>query len=361
MTNSDQKFEMPPIPPEKLVGHDLVNYLIAHPEARGDFKWRPFRSCMWRDLLIAQPGFQDVADFLKIHHRDAFKILMKQPQLAHRFDWKRLWMFWQEECMTLLIKYPQLATPEHTSFLHGYIWGQLLRKQPQLAYLCSFEDMNPHNWVNLVSGQEIFADKCPWHTFRVYNWVELVSRKKSCLKFLKLKYLDSEDALLRILYRCYFGDARAYGGVFGKGVPDVANFLIRKRMDRENGKRYLKKQFGENNWSFVEAVCDISPEEAMDVNGKKYMPFFITLMAADKVFEKLFPLFDLTERDPGGNSLLLAALVHGLCSNSMERYHFLRKQGLDPEEKNLAGFSCVDLERFVKDIKSGKGDKNYVC
>ena len=351
MTVSNQIPETTSKSPEKLSGHDLVKYLTAHPEARGNFKWHTFRSCMWRDLLIAQPGFQDVADFQKIHHRDAFKILMEQPQLAQRFDWKRLWMDWQDECMIILNRHPHLATPENTSFFRGYIWSGLLRKHPQLAHLCSFNDMYPRNWIDLVSGQEIFAGRCPWHTFRVYDWVELVGRKKSCLKYLKLEYLDSEDALQKILCRCYYGDAPSYGGTFENGVPDAATFLICKHMDKENGKRYLKKQFRENNWDFVGDICRISPEDAMDVEGKKYMPFYMTLMAPDEVFEKLFPLFDLTVRDPGGNSLLLPALVHGLRNNSTERYSFLRLQGLDPDEKNLAGFSADDLEWFIKDIK----------
>ena len=56
--------------PEKLSGHNLVNYLIANPEVRGNFRYHTFLSCMWRNLLIAQPGFADVADFGKIHHHD---------------------------------------------------------------------------------------------------------------------------------------------------------------------------------------------------------------------------------------------------------------------------------------------------
>ena len=116
-------------------------------------------------------------------------------------------------------------------------------------------------------------------------------------------------------------------------------------------KRYLKKQLQSGKWEFVEQLCGLSPEDAMDVEGKKYMPFYMTLMAPDSVFEKLFPYFDLSSRDPGGNSLLLPALVHGLCNNSTERYSFLRLQGLDPDEKNIAGFSADDLAWYVEDIK----------
>ena len=46
--------------------------------------------------------------------------------------------------------------------------------------------------------------------------------------------------------------------------------------------------------------------------------------------------------------LLLAALIRGMLSTSMERYELLLEKGLDPDEKNLAGFSCNDVIRFLK-------------
>ena len=96
---SPQKSE---VVPEKLAGHDLVGYLTDNPEVRGALKWHTLLSCMWRDLLIARPGFADVADFQKIHHRDAFKILMEQPQLAGHFNWQHLWQNNQKECLAFL-------------------------------------------------------------------------------------------------------------------------------------------------------------------------------------------------------------------------------------------------------------------
>ena len=338
--------------PEKLSKHDLVKFLIANPEARGNFRYHTLLSCMWRDLLIAQPGFQDVADFQKIHHRDAFKILLEQPRLAGHFNWPELWQNWQDECLQILKLHPQLANPERTSFLRSFIWSELLKKHPELAHLCTFQKFYPYEWINLVTGQECFADRCPWQKFRTHDWINLVGRKKSFLKFLKLEYLDSEESLQKILRKCYFGDSFSYKGVFEEQkIEDAASFLIFKRMDRENGKRYLKKNLKAYNWEFVEQLCELSPEDAMDVEGKKYMPFYMTLMAPDSVFEKLFPYFDLSSRDPGGNSLLLPALVYGLCNNAMERYSFLRQQGLDPDEKNIAEFSADDLAWFVEDIR----------
>lgn len=341
--------------PEKLSGHDLVSYLIANPHARGNFKYHTLRSCMWRDLLIARPEFEDVAAFGKIWHYDIYKILIVQPQLACRFDFSKLW---DSELKSLFMQHPELANPETTKSVYNSTWSELLGKHPHLAPLCPFDEFMPNCWVNLISRQLSFADQCPWHTFESRNWADMVEKKNICLKYFKPEYLQKvsagmEEKMLQWIFcSCYFGKALPFKGAFEKGVADAASFLIFKRMDRENGKKYLKKMLEKGIWEFVEQLCGIAPEEAMDVYGKKYIRFFMTLMASDQVFEKLFPLFDLKEKDPAGNSLLMAALIHGLSSNDMSRYEFLQEQGLDPDEKNIAGFSCNDLIAFLAEKKA---------
>ena len=365
MTQSNQANKTSVKNPERLSGHDLVNYLIANPEAEGNFKWHTLLSCMWRNLLIAQPRFENVADFQKINLRDAVKIIHEQPQLAFRFDCKSIrWRDWLE----ILIKYPELATPETTEHLKGYVWSELLKKRPELAHLCPFEKFYSSDWVNLVAGQEAFFDRCPWHKLGVSDWMNLTVRKKSCLRFFRLKYVRCWEYYRMTLRDCYFGKRLPYDGMFRQEINDAATFLIYKKMDRENGKRFLKSLYdndrnyrrlngrkppvdeaAEKKWDFVEEICKLAPQEAMDVDGKKYMPFYITLMAPDRVFEKLFPLFDLSERDPGGNSLLLPALLYCRYTGTKSRYAFLKKQGLDPDEKNSAGFSCNDF--IKKDLR----------
>ena len=358
MTTETASAGVPPIHPKRLSGHKLVEYLISNPDARGDFKWHSLLSCMWRNLLLAQPSFEWVADFGKINHRDAIKILEAQPQLAHRFDWKT---FWQDECLTLLCKYPELATPERTAHLKGYTWSELLKKQPGLAPLCDFKKKFCNwDWINLIRRQTSFAEMCPWSTFSFYEWLSLLKGKKDYLRFLKMEYITSAQELYSTLCCCYFGEHQSYKGAFAQGVQDAATFLICKRMDRVNGKRYLKMQCWHEYWSLVEEVGEIDPEEALDVYGKKLFPFYMVLAAPDTVFEKLLPYFDLTMRDPGGNSLLLAALIRGIVSTSMERYELLLEKGLDPDEKNLAGFSCNELKEYLKDKKIAKKGRKYV-
>jgi hypothetical protein len=311
--------------PEKLSGHNLVNYLIANPEVRGNFRYHTFLSCMWRNLLIAQPGFTDVADFEKIHHHDIYKILLEQPQLAPYFDFSKLW---DAENRCLFLKRPEIATPETTAYLYISTWCNILKRHPQLG------------------------EFCPWKKFSTTDWCDVLRPNGKCLKYLKLANVASAVSLRTILKHCYLSLEYPVKGFFEQGVSDAASFLIFKQMDRTNSKHFLKKQLAEGNWDFVDDLCSISPEDALDVSSKRYIRFFMTLSAPDHVFEKLFPLFDLKERDSGGNSHLLAALVRGLVSYDLSRYNFLLEQGLDPDEKNMAGFSCNELAAHLENLKA---------
>ena len=108
------------------------------------------------------------------------------------------------------------------------------------------------------------------------------------------------------------------------------------------GGKIKKVPFNEK-WIFLEELCDISPDELTNLPGKKKMPFFIALESPDNIFFKFFQSADLTLRDKAGNSLLFPALVHDLLNGSLNRFEFLCNKGLNPDEKNLAGFSCNDM------------------
>ena len=96
-------------------------------------------------------------------------------------------------------------------------------------------------------------------------------------------------------------------------------------------------------WDFLEELCDISPDELTNLPGKKKMPFFIALNCPDNIFYKFFRSADFTLHDKAGNSVLFPALIHDLLNGSLERFEFLVQKGLDPDEKNHAGFSCNDM------------------
>ena len=331
--------------PEMLTGHDLVNYLIANPTVRGNFKYDSFLSCMWRNLLIAQPGFADVANFDMIYHHDIYKILMVHPELAPHFDFSKLW---DGEFKHLFLKHPELATPKNTTAMYTYTWSIILHKHPHLASVCPFKKFHGCDWVNLLIKQPSFADQCSWKKLTFLDWRRILSAQSGFLKFLRLEYFESVEKLLELLKNCYLGECAAAKGIFLQQIQDAATFLICKKMDRTNGKHYLKNKYKHQNWDFIDNLCSLSYKDAVDIYKTKLTEFYITLLAPDRVFEKMFNHFDISVRDPGGNSLLFPALISGLYSGNMARYNLLLEKGFDPDEKNLAGFSCNDL------IKSGK-------
>ena len=117
-------------------------------------------------------------------------------------------------------------------------------------------------------------------------------------------------------------------------------------MDKANAKLFLKEQFFNKKWDFLEELCDISPDELTDLPGKKKMPFFIALNCPDNIFYKFFQSADFTLYDKSGNSVLFPALVHDLLKGCFDRVEFLCHKGLDPDKKNLAGFSCNDMLQY---------------
>jgi hypothetical protein len=114
-------------------------------------------------------------------------------------------------------------------------------------------------------------------------------------------------------------------------------------MDKANAKLFLKEQFFDEKWDFLEELCDISPDELTNLPRKKEMPFFIALNCPDNIFYKFFQSADLTLHDKAGNSVLFPALVHDLLNGNLNRFEFFCQKGVDPDEKNLAGFSCNDM------------------
>lgn len=365
--------------PERLSGHELVNYLVSNPQAEGNFKWHTLRSsCMWRNLLLQCPQFITFADMEKICHADAVKLLQAHWEL---FPYFKAGTFSEYEIVTALAIHPELEKFISTENFSGYSWSYLLQHQTHFANQCKWEKLNVTNWCSLLRKcpefgahcsfkgftgsawssllqyQGCFSSQCRWEKLNSWDWIGLLRKKKEFLKDLKLEYIQDAESFRKFLYACYFGECPSPRGMFADPSEEAASYLICKSMDRENGKRFLKKQYEKNNWTFVESLAEISPEEAVDVPGKKYMPFFLALAAPDSVFEKCFQAEkDMALRDPGGNSILLPALIRSLCAGNMKRYDFLISKGLDPDEKNLEGFSCNDTVEYFKNKK--RKDKN---
>ena len=231
-------------------------------------------------------------------------------------------------------------------------WSEVLIRQKQLADRCPFEKFSGWAWTNLLAEASVFADKCNWELLNASDWQYLLLKKKTFLANCKLEYIKYAKDWQRILEKCYFGDVLPYGGLFVEEISDAATYLINKSMDKDNAKRFLKNQYENKNWAFIEELCDISPDEAIAVDGKKYMPFYLALTAPDSLFYKFFQSVDPKVRDTAGNTLLFPALIRDLVGGSTRKhYQYILEHGLDPEEKNLAGFSCNDFIKYFNNMK----------
>ena len=359
--------------PERLSGHNLVKFLLINPTAKGNFKWHTLRSCMWRNLLLKCPQYAEYgtpADFQKITHCDALKIVKTHGKLMRFFpqdkfsdyDWLGMILaqpdilpfspkekFSNYVWRVLLQNHPTIADDCPLEKLSDGDWSEVLIRQKQLADRCPFEEFSGWAWANLLAGASVFADKCNWELLDASDWQLLLQKKKTFLVNCKLEYIESAKDWQVILEKCYFGDVLAYGGLFAEEIADTATYLIRKSMDKDNAKHFLKEQYENKNWTFIEELCDISPDEAIAVAGKKYMPFYIALTAPDTLFYKFFQTVYPKWRDTAGNTVLFPALIRDLAGwGTRKHYQHMLEQGLDPDEKNLAGFSCNDVIRFLK-------------
>ena len=293
---------------------------------------------------------------------DLIDIFKENPDNADFFDLAHDLKGW--EWVTLLTQCPELSYRCPWRRLTGSDWAKLLIEQPQFADWCPWYKLTDLYLVDLLKHQGQLAEKCRWdsvipscqteiaallpHLSHFCNWEKISVRKlfrdyKVNLSQYKLEYISTPEIWHEMMETFYSDRSGSYKGIFADGVEDVATYMIFKAMDKANAKLFLKCQFECEAWDFLEELCDISPEELTHVPGKNKMPFYIALNAPDNIFYKFFQSGDQHLRDKAGNSVLFPALVHDLLNNGLNRFEFLCQKGFDPDEKNLAGFSCNDM------------------
>ena len=293
------------------------------------------------DLIDIFKENPDNADFFDLAHnlsgKDWGTLLAHVPELAYRCPWQKLTgSAWAE----LLINQVQFADFCPWQKLTGLYLVDLLKKQPQFAEKCRWKSMTS-------SCQTAIAAQLP-HLAYFCNWEKIAERELFGaygvnLSQYKLEYIPSPEEWNQMMCAFYSDRYGICKGLFVDGVEDAATYMIYKVMDKANAKLFLKYQFDNDKWDFLEELCDISPEELTHVPGKNKMPFHIALKAPDDLFFKFFQSADLQLRDKAGNSVLFPALVHDLRNNRLNRFEFLCQKGFDPNEKNHAGFSCNDM------------------
>lgn len=353
--------------PERLSGHKLTDYLTANPDARGNFKWHTLRSCMWTRLLVQCPQFAPWCDFSRITRSDARKILLAQWQLAPRFakellppwDWAELIAVHPEladHCdvkrirgdawKMILAKHPELVSKCPLEKFSTYDWRSVLSVCPELADRCPWDDFSGFEWSLLLQDKSAFAERCPWSKFNYSNWFHLLRKKPLFMANFTLDMYPGPDRFAELLEICCLGESALPHGMFENFTGDPAAFLVFRTMDKVNAGKYLKRRYVEQDWDFLQKICDIAPEELLNVPGRQQMPFLITLKAPEPLFQKFIRSVDPGVRDRTGNTLLHYAVIHDLSKDAADmRYPLLLEMGCDPNAKNDAGFSCNDLIR----------------
>ena len=76
-------------------------------------------------------------NFENLDCKEIVDLLMEQPELAAKCDWKRM-----------------------RRQLDGYGWARLLSAQPQFAEQCQWASLEGADWAELLAKQPQFADRC---------------------------------------------------------------------------------------------------------------------------------------------------------------------------------------------------------
>lgn len=336
---------------------------VALPDSVKTVGDQTFGGCKCIDQLIHDyPHLIKHANVLDYETEDLIRIFKENLNDADFFD--LVHNLNGNHWASLLVNIPELAYRCPWNKITGSAWAWLLARQPQFAEFCQWSKLNGLYLVDLLSAQPQFAEKCRLkkatpacqtailaklpHLARFLDWekiyaADLFRDYKTDMAQFKLEHIPTPVEWEHLMYCFYFSGNGRSKGLFAQGVLDAATYMIYKSMDKENAKLFLKEQFCNKKWDFLEELCDISPDELTNLSGKKKMPFFIALESPDGIFFKFFQSADLTLRDKAGNSVLFPALVHDLLNGSLNRFEFLCQKGFDPDEKNLAGFSCNDM------------------
>ncbi|MBQ7695405.1 MAG: hypothetical protein IJT50_09815 [Lentisphaeria bacterium] len=153
--------------PEARTGDSLVDYLIEHPNAKGNFDFRTVDSGQLARLLSVCPRFADRCSLRKITRGDATAIVAAQPDLISRFPLKHL------DWGVLLSRRPELVKDRWSAPISRADWITILCHQPQLWRYSWIREFDSGEWSRLVTFQPTFAEKCPWQELNyVPDWNE---------------------------------------------------------------------------------------------------------------------------------------------------------------------------------------------
>ena len=209
--------------PEARTGEVLVDYLIGHPDATGNFRFDKLDSGQLRRLLSACPQFADRCHIGRIKAEDVCAVIIAQPGLLDRFKPTR------SDWVQILCHRPELVE-KLPCYLNKSDWHTILRHQPGLWFHSPFHDFDSLEWSELIRDQPTLAKQCPWER----------------LNFIR----PWRDSLLLYpeVVLAYREDWEPFHHTGGYGPENLAPLIARKP---ELGEKVDFGMFGRKEWEII--------------------------------------------------------------------------------------------------------------
>ena len=175
-------------------------HLMHDPSLEKRFDWRSMTDEKWTRLLQRHPQFISRLPRNRdsLSAKNTCAILIKQPQLASRFDldeWNRLELdiTWAE----LLIHHPEFFKSCDFSMFSGYAAKILLCKKPFFFNRIRIETLEPYHWTECIERQPVIAEKMdalPRNKWPFNYWVHYIQfRPEAEAEFSGWNKIESAD------------------------------------------------------------------------------------------------------------------------------------------------------------------------
>ena len=317
------------VAPEKLSLKSKKELFLRHGYFEKTCRLGAFSGSDWSRLLLKYPEYAVKCPWDKLKGDDWEKLLLEQPQFYCYCDWNKLA---DDQIIRLLNNCYKLALhiPNH-KICHGH-WTSLLKNHPEL----------------LLKRDGTRFSPCQNH--EVWNKTNIWNEQENGIDALYNLWFDFTERHIPLPQRIFYDI----------GECDAATFLIYRNLDKEQARRFFRRELKNGNWQFVEEVYEFAPDVVERIIGKIKLPFVLTLAGTDSLLQKYLAEYSASSfLDENGNTLLHAALLRAVYANMeslfkpddlhRKRYDFLLEKGCRSDIKNEAGVSCDDLLEVLKE------------
>ena len=361
---------------------DCINWeelLFYQPELEKYCPWEQFtlpNKWRWKQILDKTPQWAEKVNY-RMDDELLCYFLLEHPEYIDHVASEKLSAKTKKE---LFLQYGCFEENCHLGTFSGIDWSRLLSNRPEYASKCQWQKLDGKDWEILLLKQVQFHTFCDWNKLNNSHWLSLLERHPELLlKYDGTRFFSSqnhevwnkatiwneEEIGLDYLYNLWFDFTEKYIPLpqkifYGIGECDAATFLIYRNLDKEQARRFFRRELKNGNWQFVEEIYDLAPEVLERLIGRNKLPFLLTLAGTDSLLTKYLTDHDASLcRDINENTLLHAALLRAVYADITSlfktdnpyrnRYDFLLENGCRSDVKNEAGFSCDDLSKILKE------------